>query len=138
MGITYVWEDDFPTEEEYKNAQKRASSVMKLMGGEKQYVNKEHYLNLTTHESFVIKYRMTYELSKLSILYPMTTNKEYLSGSVYITVKEVYNLTENRIITDEYDIPKRFIEDFQEDFEMKLSKYFRIVTDFEMIYENIN
>jgi len=137
MGITYVWEDDFPTEEEYKNAQKRASSVMKLMGGEKQYVNEGHYLNLTTHEPFVIKHRMTYELSKLSILNPIG-NIGFLSGSAYITVKEIYNLTENRIITDEYDVPKRFIEEFQEDFEMKLSKYFRIVTDFEMIYENIN
>ena len=121
MGIIYVWEDDFPTEEDYQNAYKRASSVMKLMGGEKQYEYEEHFLNITTHEAFVIKYRMTYELSKLSILRPMT-NKEYLSGSVYITVKEIYNVTESKKITDEYDVPKRFIENFQEDFEMKLSK----------------
>lgn len=137
MGIIYVWEDDFPTEEDYQNAYKRASSVMKLMGGEKQYEYEEHFLNITTHEAFVIKYRMTYELSKLSILYPMT-NKEYLSGSVYITVKEIYNVTESEKITDEYDVPKRFIENFQEDFEMKLSKYFRISVDFEMIYEGIS
>jgi len=137
MGIIYVWEDDFPTEEDYQNAYKRASSVMKLMGGEKQYEYEEHFLNITTHEAFVIKYRMTYELSKLSILYPMT-NKEYLSGSVYITVKEIYNVTESKKITDEYDVPKRFIENFQEDFEMKLSKYFRISVDFEMIYEGIS
>lgn len=137
MGIIYVWEDDFPTEEDYQNAYKRASSVMKLMGGEKQYEYEEHFLNITTHEAFVIKYRMTYELSKLSILYPMT-NKEYLSGSAYITVKEIYNVTESKKITDEYDVPKRFIENFQEDFEMKLSKYFRISVDFEMIYEGIS
>lgn len=137
MGIIYVWEDDFPTEEDYQNAYKRASSVMKLMGGEKQYEYEEHFLNITTHEAFVIKYRMTYELSKLSILYPMT-NKEYLSGSAYITVKEIYNVTESEKITDGYDIPKRFIENFQEDFEMKLSKYFRISVDFEMIYEGIS
>jgi hypothetical protein len=132
-----VWEDDFPTEEDYQNAYKRASSVMKLMGGEIQYEYEEHFLNITTHEAFVIKYRMTYELSKLSILRPMT-NKEYLSGSVYITVKEIYNVTESKKITDEYDVPKRFIENFQEDFEMKLSKYFRISVDFEMIYEGIS
>ena len=137
MGIIYVWEDDFPTEEDYQNAYKRASSVMKLMGGEKQYEYEEHFLNITTHGAFVIKYRMTYELSKLSILRPMT-NKEYLSGSVYITVKEIYNVTESKKITDEYDVPKRFIENFQEDFEMKLSKYFRISVDFEMIYEGIS
>lgn len=137
MGIIYVWEDDFPTEEDYQNAYKRASSVMKLMGGEKQYEYEEHFLNITTHEAFVVKYRMTYELSKLSILYPMT-NKEYLSGSAYITVKEIYNVTESKKITDEYDVPKRFIENFQEDFEMKLSKYFRISVDFEMIYEGIS
>ena len=137
MGIIYVWEDDFPTEEDYQNAYKRASSVMKLMGGEKQYEYKEHFLNTTTHEAFVIKYRMTYELSKLSILYPMT-NKEYLSGSAYITVKEIYNVTESKKITDEYDVLKRFIEGFQEYFEMKLSKYFRISVDFEMIYEGIS
>lgn len=137
MGIIYVWEDDFPTEEDYQNAYKRASSVMKLMGGEKQYEYEEHFLNITTHEAFVVKYRMTYELSKLSILYPMT-NKEYLSGSAYITVKEIYNVTESEKITDEYDVPKRFIENFQEDFEMKLSKYFRISVDFEMIYEGIS
>lgn len=137
MGIIYVWEDDFPTEEDYQNAYKRASSVMKLMGGEKQYEYEEHFLNITTHEAFVVKYRMTYELSKLSILYPMT-NKEYLSGSAYITVKEIYNVTESEKITDGYDIPKRFIENFQEDFEMKLSKYFRISVDFEMIYEGIS
>ena len=137
MGIIYVWEDDFPTEEDYQNAYKRASSVMKLMGGEKQYEYEEHFLNITTHEAFVIKYRMTYELSKLSILYPMT-NKEYLSGSAYITVKEIYNVTESKKITDEYDVLKRFIEGFQEYFEMKLSKYFRISVDFEMIYEGIS
>lgn len=137
MGIIYVWEDDFQTEEDYQNAYKRASSVMKLMGGEKQYEYEEHFLNITTHEAFVVKYRMTYELSKLSILYPMT-NKEYLSGSAYITVKEIYNVTESKKITDEYDVPKRFIENFQEDFEMKLSKYFRISVDFEMIYEGIS
>lgn len=137
MGIIYVWEDDFQTEEDYQNAYKRASSVMKLMGGEKQYEYEEHFLNITTHEAFVVKYRMTYELSKLSILYPMT-NKEYLSGSAYITVKEIYNVTESEKITDEYDVPKRFIENFQEDFEMKLSKYFRISVDFEMIYEGIS
>lgn len=137
MGIIYVWEDDFPTEEDYQNAYKRASSVMKLMGGEKQYEYEEHFLNITTHEAFVVKYRMTYELSKLSILYPMT-NKEYLSGLAYITVKEIYNVTESEKITDEYDVPKRFIENFQEDFEMKLSKYFRISVDFEMIYEGIS
>ena len=137
MGIIYVWEDDFPTEEDYQNAYKRASSVMKLMGGEKQYEYEEHFLIITTHEAFVIKYRMTYELSKLSILYPMT-NKEYLSGSAYITVKEIYKVTESKKITDEYDVPKRFIENFQEDFEMKLSKYFRISVDFEMIYEGIS
>lgn len=136
MGIIYVGYD-FPTEEDYQNAYKRASSVMKLMGGEKQYEYEEHFLNITTHEAFVIKYRMTYELSKLSILYPMT-NKEYLSGSAYITVKEIYNVTESKKITDEYDVPKRFIENFQEDFEMKLSKYFRISVDFEMIYEGIS
>ena len=136
MGIIYVGYD-FPTEEDYQNAYKRASSVMKLMGGEKQYEYEEHFLNITTHEAFVVKYRMTYELSKLSILYPMT-NKEYLSGSAYITVKEIYNVTESEKITDEYDVPKRFIENFQEDFEMKLSKYFRISVDFEMIYEGIS
>lgn len=136
MGIIYVGYD-FPTEEDYQNAYKRASSVMKLMGGEKQYEYEEHFLNITTHEAFVVKYRMTYELSKLSILYPMT-NKEYLSGLAYITVKEIYNVTESEKITDGYDIPKRFIENFQEDFEMKLSKYFRISVDFEMIYEGIS
>lgn len=136
MGIIYVGYD-FPTEEDYQNAYKRASSVMKLMGGEKQYEYEEHFLNITTHEAFVVKYRMNYELSKLSILYPMT-NKEYLSGLAYITVKEIYNVTESEKITDGYDIPKRFIENFQEDFEMKLSKYFRISVDFEMIYEGIS
>ena len=133
MGIVYVWEDDFPTEEEYQNAYKRGLSVMKVMGGEKEYVEAEHFLNLGTHEPVVITYKMTYELAKLSILHSMG-NREWLSATSYIDVKEIYNVTENINITDDSDIPKRFIEDFQDNLYHKLNQYFRIYTDFEMIY----
>ena len=137
MGIVYVWEDDFPTEEDYKNAHKRASSVMKIMDGEKQYEGTHYEIDPRTSALHRQKYRMTYELSKLSILNPVG-NIGFLSGSAYITVKELYNLSQDEKVTDEYDVPKRFIEEFQDEFYDKLYNYFRIMVDFEMIYENIN
>ena len=137
MGIVYVWEDDFPTEEEYQNAYKRASSVMKIMDGEKQYEGTHYEIDPRTSALHRQKYRMTYELSKLSILNPVG-NIGGLSGSAYITVKELYNLSQDEKVTDEYDVPKRFIEEFQDEFYDKLYNYFRIMVDFEMIYENIN
>lgn len=137
MGIVYVWEDDFSTEEEYQNAYKRAWSVMKIMGGEKQYEGIEHSIDPRTDTLLRQKYRITYELSKLSILNP-TGNIGFLSGSAYITVKEIYNLSEDKKITDKYDAPKRLIEDFRDELYNKLYNYFRIIVDFEMIYENIN
>ena len=137
MGIVYVWEDDFPTQEEYQNAYKRAWSVMKIMGGEKQYEGIEHSIDPRTDTLLRQKYRITYELSKLSILNPVG-NVGFLSGSAYFTVKEIYNLSQNEEVTDEYDVPKRFIEEFQDEFYNKLYNYFRIIVDFEMIYENIN
>lgn len=137
MGIVYVWEDDFPIEEDYRNAYKRASSVMKIMDGEKQYEGTHYEIDPRTSALHRQKYRMTYELSKLSILNPVG-NIGFLSGSAYITVKELYNLSQDEKVTDEYDVPKRFIEEFQDEFYDKLYNYFRIMVDFEMIYENIN
>jgi hypothetical protein len=137
MGAVYVWDDSFPTDEEYKNAYKRGMSVMKLMDGEKQYEGINHTIDPRTDMLHRQKYRITYELRQLSIFGPVG-NIGFLSVLAFIDVNEIYNLTTNEKITDEHDVPKRFIEDFKDQLYDKLHSYFRLISDIEIEYKGIS
>jgi hypothetical protein len=55
-----------------------------------------------------------------------------------LTIKKIYNITHGENVTDEYDVPKRLIEDFIDELSGKVYKYFRISTDIDITYKGIS
>lgn len=137
MGIVYVYDDGFSTKEETENAYKRALSVIKLYGGEKEFVGVQEWLDIKTHNINREKFKFTYEVDKV-VIYNPVGNVGYLSGTIYLTIKRIYNITNGENVTDEYDVPKRLIEDFTDELSEKVYKYFRISTDFDITYKGIS
>jgi threonine synthase len=72
------------------------------------------------------------------VIYNPVGNVGYLSGTIYLTIKRIYNITNGENVTDEYDVPKRVIEDFTDELTEKVYKYFRISTDFDITYKGIS
>jgi hypothetical protein len=137
MGIVYVYDDGFSTKEETENAYKRALSVIKLYGDEKEFVSFQEWLDIKTYNTKKEKFKFTYNIDKVVIYNPLD-NLGYLSGTIYLTIKKIYNITHGENVTDEYDVPKRLIEDFIDELSGKVYKYFRISTDIDITYKGIS